>query len=475
MAHGPSARALTRAMQISNTQSQAEVCVVGGGWAGLAAAVEASAAGRSVRIIDAARQLGGRARTQVIDLGFGPIRLDNGQHLMMGAYRETLDLIQRVSGPSPMPLRRRSMWLRDSAGLSIRARDLPAPWHLALAFMGRTGLRAREALAAARLIWRLRSAGWQTPPGETVDRLLARCQQPQSLSDRLWRPLCLSALNTSSDEACAQTLAIVLRDTLGGSAADSDFVLPNQTLGDCLPGPAMQWLNHRGAHIELGSAARTIERRSEHWIVHTDQGEIEADALILALPFLQSARLLEALTDTSGGSMKEAKNLAVTLRRMRPSPISTVYAAWPEDTVEALPDWIMLKHDGAGEWLFDRGLHRAHRVAAIVASGLDAQSYTSASDMGRCIALDAAKALGLAPPQFARTVVEKRATFACTPDRPQISQPRAGHLPALWLAGDYTEPWYPATLESAVRSGRRAGLLAAGLRPRPHDHAEASA
>ena len=438
----------------ASASKPADLCIIGAGWAGLAAALEARATGLDVVLLEASRQPGGRARTQAVDLGFGELRLDNGQHLMMGAYRETLTLIDRLHAGGPSPYARHLLALRDTRGLSMRAPAWSAPMHLAVALGLARGLTAIEKLAAAYFMTRLRLAGWTTHTNETAEALLERYTQPELLRQRLWRPLCLSALNTPSNAACAQTLACVLRDTLGATQDASDFILPHDTLGDCLPAPAVRWLEARGARLAWGATVRRLSASTDGWTAHTAHADFHARALIVAVPSRQAAQLLQSVTAPPYAEASSA--LVEDLLTLQPAPITTVYAAWPESTVGALPPWTMLNHGESGEWVFDRGTHRGFKVAAIVASNCDSSDHRSLAALAKAIADAAARSLGLAAPAYVRAITDKRATFACTPERRIIGQPALGPEAGFWLAGDYTEHHYPATLESAVRSGRRA-------------------
>jgi squalene-associated FAD-dependent desaturase len=444
-----------------------DVCVIGGGWAGIAAAIEACAAGCSVSLIEAAPQLGGRARTVEIDMGFGPVRLDNGQHLMMGAYRETLALMERVTPDARQRLCREPLALRDPDGLALVAASLPAPLHLAVAFARARGFGWAGRVACVRLMLNLWRHSWQVPDGETVAQLLERTGQPPWLIERLWNPLCVSALNTPTDIACARTFSAVLRDTLGGARAASDFILPIDTLGDCLPDPATAWLTARGAGILLRTPARSMRQSGSEWHIALPDGVLRARAVVLALPAANSDRLMGSAVDSSNGQRIHA--LREALSAFQPIPIATTYLAWPEAGVGPLPRWTMLgkRRQQAGDaprgdWLFDRGVQRGHRIASVVVSNANAPEE-SLGALTAAVGASAVQALRLPAPAHAFTVFERRATFACVPGRPLITQPIGGNLPGLWLAGDYTERDYPATIESAVRSGLRAGALAARL------------
>lgn len=430
-----------------------DIVVVGAGWAGLSAAVNATQAGLRVRLLERAPLAGGRAREARIDFGAGPVAIDAGQHLLMGAYRECLRLASIVNGDASPSFERSALALRDTAGLRLQARARRAPWHLLGALVRARGLSAGERWAALRLVAWLRLRGWRTPAGETVAALLRRYRQPRTLTDRLWTPLCVGAMNTGPEAACAAAFAAVLRDTLGAEDAASDFVLPRTTLDDAITRPALAWLRARGATVSHGANVRALRRAGGEWDIETAKSTLRATRLIVATPPADAARLLEPLD-----------RRAAALAGFAYEPIATVLLAWPRETLLPLPRWTLLNDDGRrawGQWLFDRGCVGAHRVAAVVVSVASRLDEVGREAVGEAIAHQVARQLELPPPRAHRTVIEKRATIRCTPDRPRIAGDAfVDALPGLWLAGDYVDDEYPATLETAARSGRRAAEFA---------------
>src|SRR5690606_7325330 len=153
------------------------------------------------------------------------------------------------------------------SGLSMRAAPLPAPLHLGWALARASGLGAPERLAVVALMARLRRAGWRPRSGETVAELLRRLRQPPRLVARLWAPLCIGALNTLPEAACAQSFAAVLRDTLGAARSDSDFMTTDVPLGALLPEPALRRLQQLGATVRLRSPVRQIEPVAGGWLI----------------------------------------------------------------------------------------------------------------------------------------------------------------------------------------------------------------
>lgn len=444
------------------------VAVVGAGWAGLAAALTLAEAGAAVTLFDSAPVAGGRARTTTLDTPLGRFALDNGQHLIVGAYREALALIDELGASGA--LRRHRLELTAPSGLSLRAARLPAPLHLGWALLRAGGLSLSERGAIIRLMVNLKRDRWQTPPGETVATMLGRLHQPARLVECLWAPLCIGALNTLPEFACARSFAAVLRDTLGGERSASDFVTSELPLGALLPEPALARLSEMGAVVRLRETARTLKAGRRGWTIDTGAAAGE-DCEARASPDAGGAgtfgSVLLALPPWAALRLATPLGLDVSpLRAFETEPIATAWAFWRADTAPSLPAWSLLDEDAArghhGQWLFDRGTlvsnngQTAH-VAGIVISVASRLEALAPDRVVAGVAAQLQDAFGGPPPSAVRLVTERRATFRCTPDRPRLVPGMfASAAPGLWLAGDWLWPDYPATLESAVRSGRQA-------------------
>ena len=463
------------------------VAVVGAGWSGIACAIEAATLGMAVTLVDAAPQPGGRARSQTVSLGPVEAALDNGQHLLIGAYTEVLRL-RACIGASRLDLERRRLDLQSPSGLRLRAPRLPAPWHLAIALGRARGLGPGGRRAALRLVAGLRLSGWRVPAGETVAGLMARTAQPPALVARLWEPLCTGALNTAPEAACAAAFAAVLRDSLGARRAASDLLLARAPLGALLPEPGIAWLRARGSRVRLRTAVTAITRAAGQWRLQTATGPIAADHVVLAVPPPNAARLLEPLVAAPAAPEALRACVAALREGFAFDAISTVWLAWHATTVTALPAIAMLDEDLArrwhGQWVFDRGVHApeaaagdpafappagpALRVAAVVVSARGRSADVDTSALAEGIAAQVAAQLRLPPPVYLRVITDRRATLRCVPERPRLhadSLRRADPAcDGLWLAGDHCWPEYPATLESAVRAGVAAARSTAGSR-----------
>lgn len=439
------------------------VAVIGAGWSGLAAALSLARAGVAVDVFETAPQAGGRARGLSLEALGHTFRLDNGQHLLVGAYRHTIALITSLGLGGQ--LQARPMSLTSTAGLRLAVPRLPAPWHLAVGLLNSRGLSLAARWQLMRMMADLRWRGWTTG-ARTVQQLLSQQRQSGELTELIWRPLCIATMNTDIGRACAQTFVNVLRDTLGARRAASDFVVAQTDLGALLAEPAVAELVRLGSRIhwrhpvrELGAAPQTVTP----WQVHGAFGTLEFEAVILAVPPANSVRLL----DSAG-----AHEVALELGRFEYEPIATVYLWWPQSQLDRtpgvrLPTWIQLRESleqrAYGQWLFDRGVQHGHRVAGVVVSAA-ARAMIRQGDAGgdrshlaSAVAAQVAAQLQLPEPAAAQTVIEKRATFVCAPDRPRLSaECLAESWPGIWLAGDHMWPEYPATLEAAVRSGQAA-------------------
>ncbi|WP_168191755.1 hydroxysqualene dehydroxylase HpnE [Chromobacterium phragmitis] len=407
------------------------VAVVGAGWAGLAAAVEL-AEHADVTVYEAGREPGGRARCS----GRGESRFDNGQHILLGAYAECLRLMRIVGAdPDQLLLRRPLQWRREG-GLSLDCPRLPAPLHLAAGLLAARGLGWRDKWRLARALDGLRRAGYRLARDCSVAEWLAEQGQSRRLRDDFWRPMALSALNTPPESASMRVLAATLRDSLGGRREDSDLLLPAAGLSALFPEPAWRWLSERGARLRAGCRAGRIVSREDGPKVD-DEGY---DAVISAVAPYHAAELLDA------------PDLKPALAAFRYWPIATVYLRF--DVSPRLPAPMLGVSGGGMDWLFDREALAGE--AGLVAAVLSAP--TELPDAGELAARALADARRVAPhlpdPVQRRVVVEKRATFASEVglDRPAARSALKG----VYLAGDWTHPEYPATLEGAARSGAAA-------------------
>lgn len=412
------------------------VAVIGAGWAGLAAAVELTDREIAVDVYEASRTLGGRART----LTWGRREIDNGQHLLIGAYTETLRLMRKVGANPDQVLLRLPLTLWYPGEFHLRAPRLPAPLHTGFALAFAQGLDWREKLAALRLMAWLRKQSFRIAPDLTVEQWLQRHQVPPRQRRLLWEPLCISALNTPAERASAQIMANVLRDSLASSRTASDMLIPRKPLSDCFPEPAANWLTARGARIFREARVAALRREGLFWWVNCEC----YDQVILAVAPYHLADV--------------APTLAASVTHLEHEPIVTTYFDFDQRPSLAAP---MLGIDyGIAQWIFDHSHWQPDdlSIAAVIsARGRHTEMPREAFEAN--VLQDIKRLAALPAPTRTLTVIEKRATFSCQPGlaRPHPTTDQNG----LWLAGDYVANDYPATIEGATRSGTTAARLVA--------------
>jgi len=432
----------------------AHVAVVGGGWAGCAAAVALAKKGVRVTLIEQARSLGGRARR----VALSGVALDNGQHLLIGAYRCTLGLIERVhpAGSMPslfhrMPLTMRPFGATSAGSVSLQAWRLPAPLHLAGGILAARGLDWSERTALIADFRRLARAGYRTPASQTVAQCFAGT--PLRAMAAVWEPLCISALNTPPESASAQVFANVLRLAFTGTARDSDFLVPATDLTSLFPDPAAQLVSRHGGAVRMGVAVRGVARRDGGVTLNLDGNPEAFTAAILAVAPHQLATALGA----EGGADEAWRAPLAQVEALTWESITTVYLAYADAVPLALP--VMRLDDAPGQWAFDRSSalppSAPEGARGLIAVVISTSGPHDTQDQGALAAdTDAQlrKLAGLWPlPIWSRVIAERRATYACTPG---AARPATGRVaPGLYLAGDYTDAELPATLEAATRSG----------------------
>jgi predicted NAD/FAD-binding protein len=471
-----------------------KVAVVGAGWAGLTAAVRLVQRGHKVVVFEAARLPGGRARG-VWSKSIGD-HIDNGQHILLGAYTETLSLMRTLGLDVAALLHRERLLLETLDGqFHLHAGALPAPFHLLSAVVTGRGLGVRDRLALLRLVRSLQRAGWRVESGLTVAQWLDRGKQSPAIVQAFWQPLCLASLNTPPAEACAQLFANVLRDSVGGAAPDCDVLIPRVDLTQLWPAHVTHYAATMGddaLEIRYGSPVRRLDCHESH--IDIDQEAFGAVVVAGNAPSTQ--RLLHTLPESLTGS-----HYLSMLSALRYLPIATLTLQTERRWPMSRP-MLLLRDDASrlhfGQWLFDRSAF-VMPERDVLAPG---EPMPGVGMNGRPVSGDPMPSVPATPSrtgipaerppllnivisdarrlilhsreevvkgiveqiteQGARfgplpritahdLIIEKRATFAAVPmlQRPANTTP----WPRIWTAGDLTDTAYPGVLEGAVRSG----------------------
>lgn len=450
---------------------KADVVVIGAGFAGLSAAIRLIDAGLRVVVVEEAPRLGGRA-TAFTDRETGE-RVDNGQHVLFGCYRETYAFLRRLGTDALAPLQRRlslAMIAPDGRRSQLECPEWRPPWHLVGGVLRWRALPLSDRLTALRLRHvlddvRREGAGAvasRVPPDQTVSEWLAEQGQSANLSNWLWRPLAVAALNQSPDEAAAGPFVRVFGDLFGPRVEDSAIGMSSVPLDDLYAEPARRVVESAGGAVLCKAPARIeVGPHGKIESVSAGSARIESSVVVSAVPWHALRRIWSAAPPAP---MMPIIDAATALGS---SPIVTVNL-WFDGDVMSDPFVGLI--GGPMHWVFNKsaifGEHAGH--LSVIASGavelveMDNAGITAAARQQLQRALPAT-----ATARLVRTVVvrEHRATFSLAPGsplRPQAETPLGG----FYLAGDWTDTGLAGTIESAVQSGNAAASLA--IRDRSH-------
>jgi len=429
------------------------VTVIGGGFAGLSAAVALAQRGVLVDVLEARTHLGGRAYS-FRDRETGAV-VDNGQHALMGCYRRTLAFLDRI-GASGRLFRQHDLTVplvhpTRGAG-ALACPGLPAPLHVMGGILRCRLLEPRERLRALRAgVTAMAMRRGERLRAMTVEELLVRLRQSPHARATFWHPVAIATLNERPERASAAPFVEVLARAFFGSRRDSQFVLPRVGLSELYVDDARRFVEARGGTVVTGEAVAALE---------TDGGRVCAlrmrsgtrrpvDACVSALPPRALAPLVA---------------LPVALDRFETSPIVSAHL-WLDRSVLRAPFVGLI--GTTTQWLFDRrALTGEPVVSAVISAGREPATWSSA-EVADAVMADMRALLPAARGAVLRRAVvvkEKEATIAPTPEAEALRPAPATPYDNFVLAGDWTATGLPPTIESAVVSGERAAeMIAARL------------
>ena len=431
-----------------NALQTKHVAVIGAGIAGLAAAVKLAENNIKVTLLEAAPQLGGRARR----VDYQDLKLDNGQHILLGAYSATLGLLKLAGVDESqalmrLPLTLSMINLANKSTFTLQAYDaLPAPLHILSGLLLAKGMRFSERLAAVKLMVWMKLNSFKLKQDEPLASFLQRKNQPEVVIKNLWEPLCLAALNTPLALASTQIFLNVLRDSFNKKKSDSNMLLPRVDLSSLISTPLADYIVQHGGEVKTGCTIKQIQQTEAGFNLNIDDAEVDFSHVIIACAPHQLANIA-VLTRHS----RADENPFFTAQAVfSHQAITTVYLQYHQNT--KLPQAMTGLVGSVSQWVFDRGqLCAQHGLLAVVISAHAPFEMSQEALAEQVIAELKLAFPQLETPLWHKVITEKRATFSCDAN---LTRPIAQTaLANLYLAGDYIAGDYPATIEGAVRSG----------------------
>lgn len=446
------------------------VAIIGGGWAGLACAhaLTRQCPGLAIDLYEASPAFGGRARGLMWATGKGPIAIDNGQHLTLAAYRDTFGLLREANAPAwpSMPLQwigieknavvSRSWRPASAAGLKRLTRFFTQP-HAPKGWPWDWRLSLVKSLAELHLM--------SVPRIDSVSQWLSRRRVPHGLAEHFWRPLTESALNTEMESASLAVLWRIMRDVFLSSDHLADVRLPLRNL-------SLDGIDSLTAHLQNKGVALHARHRVQEVRpapaggprggadLQIRHGEMlmnkHHQAVVFALPAADSHRLWTA-------SSLVPTMASQRWARMSYRAITTVWLAYPDSLsarIAQWPQWFLLDPLPGVRRIAQVVVRRPGALALIVSAQRISDQTDSVRDaLSPPLRLQLLSQLGLDLDSCEQKwITEKNATWACTDNHPWADESERSGLTgekAIYRAADDLEYLYPATIESAVRSGFR--------------------
>jgi hydroxysqualene dehydroxylase len=414
--------------------------VVGGGLAGLAAALDLSDAGHDVTVLEARPTLGGAVQTLPAREGDPDPPPDNGQHIALGCCTEYLRFLGRIGQPRSVR--------REPLALPVIAEDgsvaFIAPGALGLLRYRHVSLRER--LTIARVSRRLGRLDPAQHDDVTFASLLRRLGQSDVAIDRFWDVFIRPALNLRCEDVSAAPALFTVQTALLGDRDASDLLLPVVPLAKMHGDAAAAILRERGAVVRTGER---VESAEEGAIVLGDGSRLEAELVVVALPPQESARVLGEPDPGLGDS-----------------PIVSAHLHFDRPLLRFELAALLASH---AHWVFDRGaltgrVPASGQYLTVVSSGAPELLEVRGRELVDLLARELTDRLGPAELLWSRVSREPAATFAARPGTAARRPGTETGRPSVARAGSWTDTGWPATMESAVRSGRAAAqfLLASG-------------
>ncbi len=430
-----------------------DVIIIGGGWAGLSAAIKLVEAGKSVCIVEVAKQLGGRARK----VQYKQYSVDNGTHIMIGAYTETLKLIKKVHAQSHSQVKESDILERQALSLnykilskgdiSIPHFTLPAPFNIILSFLFTKGLTLKEKRLILLLGIKIKLGFFNKLSDIALKTFLQQEKQTPGIIKNIWEPLCLAIMNTPIAQASSNIFLTVIKEAFFKSRRASDFLFFKKDLSETFPIPAQRFIEQKNVRILFKQTITGLKPVANGYLASSLADSFLAKDIIIATAPIAAIKLLSNLKTSPS-----LHNLIQRLSQFSYQPICTIYIQYPESVQceRSMQGFL----GSTSQWMFDKSTTNQAGFVSIIVSSEGEHMQWDNPTLIENISHELSQLYPNWPqPVDAFVIREKRATFTASVNINRIRPINKTDIKHIWLAGDYTNTQYPATLEGAVRSG----------------------
>ncbi|MBT6539468.1 MAG: NAD(P)-binding protein [Francisellaceae bacterium] len=425
---------------------ETDVTIIGAGFSGLAASVQLSLSGKKIVLLEASPTPGGRARS----IPWGQHTVDNGQHLLIGAYRNVLDHLHSIDVDYNDLFKREHLNLNISNNnkhlrLCIKNSIFPIIINNLFSLASATGLSVIEKFQLLRFFGIQHLHDFRIGTDRQLHSYLKTLGQSDTLITKFWEPIALAALTTPINKASAQVFLHVLKESFANTKGYSDFLFAKTDLGNIFAYPTINWLKSNGHHVFLHHRVTSICPNSTT-IKCKNSLEIKSKQIIIA---------------TSSHSIKAfAKDLPLmdivfdNIAQIQYEPITTVYLRFCNPVTLSQTMIGMVGSDILGQWYFDRSIQGDPTIIGIVLSGTGPYNSLSQEDL---IARVNSEVTNFIPENKlidTKVIKEKFAAFSATPKTQKLRPSFTTEYPNIFLCGDYIKNDFPSTLEGAVMNGK---------------------
>jgi len=434
--------------------------VVGAGWAGLSCAYELCKAGHKVTILEAAPQIGGRARA----IKYRDLILDNGQHVGIGAYQQMRQLISEL-GLQEQQLFKilpQQLIMHGDRNFSLRFAELPPPFNVLIGVIFKSHWPWAFKIQLCKFAYQIKKVNFKLETDSNILECLKSYHQSIEIIKAFWEPLAVAIMSTPLHTASAQIFLNVLRQVFDASNHNSNWLLPTVDLSSILPNHLAHYLQQSGSRIECNQLADRIQiHNCKSGSVYTGNTEWQAEHIVLAIPPWQAKIMLQPFPELLVNY--EALNF------FKFEAITTIYYIF--DQPIQLPYPLLGILNAICQWVFDRGVTGQPNVLSAIITGQDRVKDYARSNLQKDVFQEILRHFPWLPePTYCKVICEKRAAFSCDVAIQQYRPTPNTALKNLWLCGDYLQTGLPATLEGALLSGKNTARALLNISPRSNQN-----